>query len=203
MSGNTTQPPFTPVSGQDPALAKLTLDEATRPRLLPIEGARPEHRAHGRHLAMIHRMYLDDLDTVGQLLESVERGEASALDLAQTVEGLDLTQNYRQFGTLCGRECYVLTMHHNIEEAQVFPILEAAGNDGLRAVVQRLQEEHKVVHALLEKLGQAAANLVEQPGSDTFSDAKEVFRVLLKVVRSHFSYEETELEEALGVYNAL
>lgn len=184
-------------------LSELTVDYGTRPKAPKIEGATPEHRRRGRHLADVHRMYLSDIDEVGRILTEVETGEREAADLAEAVQGLEMALNYRVFGTLCGRECHVLTIHHTIEDRQLFPFLAARGDDGLRAVVRRLKEEHLVVHELIERLEEAAIKLMNVPGPDTFTEARETFRALERVVRSHFGYEETELEEALGYHGVV
>jgi iron-sulfur cluster repair protein YtfE (RIC family) len=184
-------------------LAELTIDEGRRPKAPRIEGATPAHRAQGRRLALIHRMHLEDLDLVGRLLGQVERGEAEAGRLADEVRALQMTRNYRAFGTLCGRECQVLSFHHTAEDRQIFPQLGAAGSPGLRAVIAQLQAEHEVVHALIERLEVAADGLVARPDAVGFAAAREVFRALEGVVRSHFGYEETELEEALGFHGVI
>lgn len=97
----------------------------------------------------------------------------------------------------------VLNMHHNIEEQDMFPRLENAGNTGIAAVVAKLREEHRVVHALIERLYDVAVTLVDAPSREAYAEVKSVFEQLEAVVRSHFKYEETELEEALGVFQAI
>ena len=191
-----------PQGGRRP-LSELSVDAESRPRAPRIESATPEDRRRGRRLALIHRMHLQDLDEVGRLLTLVEQGEVQAAQLAEAVQALEMARNYRAFGTLCGRECQVLTFHHMAEDQQMFPVLAARGDAGLRAVVARLQEEHLVVHEVLERLEEAASALVSSPGPDTFAQARETFRALERVVRSHFGYEETELEEALGYHGVV
>ena len=93
----------------------------------------------------------------------------------------------------------MLTGHHGIEDAHMFPLLHHAGSEGLRKVVERLMAEHLVVHDLIEELEGAAQALVDAPTTENFAKAKAAFSDLEKCVRSHFGYEETELEEALGV----
>ncbi|MBW4980887.1 hemerythrin domain-containing protein, partial [Marinobacter adhaerens] len=66
------------------------------------------------------------------------------------VASMTLTENYRAFGTLCGRQCHLLQMHHDIEEGDMYPRLRQS--DGLRRVLDRLGAEHRTVHALLERI---------------------------------------------------
>jgi len=181
-------------------LHALTVEHGTRPRVPALPEATDTHRRHGRRLAAIHRMHLNDIGRIGILLDRIEAGEALAADLARAVGEMELAQNYRNFGSLCGRECKVLTFHHDAEEHSIFPQLEAAGSPAIRAVVQRLREEHEVVHELLQRLERSAMTLMFETTEQRFVEARDIFKQLEKVVRSHFGYEETELEEALGLY---
>jgi hemerythrin-like domain-containing protein len=94
----------------------------------------------------------------------------------------------------------MLALHHAIEDQSMFPALRH-GSDGLRKVVDRLSEEHSIIHRLLQALEAAAVNAVTEPGRETFAEVKAAFLALERVVHSHFGYEQTELEEALGYYD--
>lgn len=179
------------------------LDEAGRPKAPAIPGATDVQRRQGRQLAAIHRMHLQQMGQVRRMMEEVAAGTAAPASLAKAVPKMEMTRNYRQFGNLCGQECQFLDYHHGAEEHRVFPHLESRGSDGLRAVIDKLREEHKVVHALLERLYSDAVRLVQDPSGDAFDEAKATFEALERVVRSHFGYEEEELEEALGVHGGL
>lgn len=180
-------------------LADLTVEFGTRPTMPAMPEATDNDRRMGRRLAAIHRMHLNDLGRIGIVLARVEAGEASGKDLSDAVTSAEFAQNVRQFGSLCGRECKVLNGHHDIEEYALFPELAEKGNDALRAVVARLVEEHKVVHELLVRLERAAMALMFEVDTEKFNEARAVFRQLETVVQSHFGYEETQLEEAIGV----
>ena len=130
----------------------------------------------------------------------IEAGEAPPAELAHIVLHSQMAQNFAAAGTLCGQQCWALTMHHNIEEQSIFPQLLARGSEPVRAIVDRLRAEHEVVHALLERLGAAADGLTEAPSSEQFAETRAIFDQLVAVVRSHFKFEETALAEALGVY---
>ena len=91
----------------------------------------------------------------------------------------------------------MLTLHHTIEDESIFPALRG-GSAGLRKVVERLSEEHSTIRRLLENLHAHAVNAVREPGRETFSALRVAFLALDRVVRSHFDYEQEELEEALG-----
>lgn len=184
----------------DAPLETLNVDFGTRPSVPSFPEATDAHRRLGRRLAAIHRMHLNDIGRIGIVLDRIEAGTAQGAELSAAVSEMELTQNYRQFGTLCGRECQVLTFHHDAEEYRLFPQLSERGNDALRAVVDRLMAEHKVVHELLERLERAAMTLMFETDAARFEETRAIFRQLETVVRSHFGYEETELEEAIGLF---
>ena len=181
-------------------LSDLTIDPATRPPLPDMGEVSEAQRQAGRHLAAIHHHYLSDLSQSAKVMTRIEAGDAPPADLAHIVLHSQMSQNFAAAGTLCGQQCWALTMHHNIEEQSIFPQLHARGSEPVRAIVDRLRAEHKVVHALLERLGVAAGGLTEAPTPAQFAETRAIFDQLVSVVRSHFKFEETALAEALGVY---
>ncbi|MEO0344342.1 MAG: hemerythrin domain-containing protein [Pseudomonadota bacterium] len=177
-------------------LDDLSLDEDKRPNTPAIgNGTAPSNNAH--HLAEIHRSHLMEIAKARQVLRFVQDGQAAPLKLMEAMKAMTLTENMRVFGTLCGQECRMLGFHHNAEELHLFPELEGQKIEGLTAVVAKLRAEHKIVHELLERLTKAAANLVSDPSEIHFDNCSEVFQKLETVVKSHFSYEETELRDAI------
>ncbi|MBA4799917.1 MAG: hemerythrin domain-containing protein [Rhizobiales bacterium] len=181
-------------------LDELTLDEAARPKAPPVPEATDVHRYQGRQLAQIHSHHLREMAQIGAILARIETGGAPPEHLRQIVLSLDMAENFQAFGSLCGRECHVLKFHHDIESADMFPRLKAAGGGRFGAVVAKLMAEHEVVHELIVRLARAAEALADAPTEANFILAGKTFRKLEAVVRSHFGYEETELEEAIGYY---
>ncbi|SOE13367.1 hemerythrin HHE cation binding domain-containing protein [Hoeflea halophila] len=181
-------------------LDELSVDEAARPKAPPVPEATEIHRRQGGQLAAIHRHYLREMGQIGAILTRIEARHAPPEHLKQLVLSLDMAENFRVFGSLCGRECQVLKFHHDIESSDMFPRIEAAGGGRFREVVAKLKAEHEVVHELIIRLNHAAEALAEEPSEENFSQAGAIFRKLEAVVRSHFGYEETELSEAIGYY---
>ena len=181
-------------------LDDLSLDETARPKAPPVPEASDIHRRQGRRLAAIHSHYLREMAQIGAVLALIEARDAPPEHLKRLVLSLDMAENFRAFGSLCGRECQVLKFHHDIESADMFPRIEAAGGGKFREIVAALTAEHEVVHELIIRLGRAADALAEDPSEANFVQAAMTFRKLEEVVRSHFGYEETELAEAIGYY---
>ncbi len=182
------------------SLEDLTIDEAARPKAPKVPAATDIHRHQGRQLAAIHRHYLMEMAQVAAVLARIEARDTPPEDLKHIVLSLDMAENFRAFGSLCGRECQILKFHHDIEGADMFPRIQSAGGGMFREVVAKLLSEHEVVHELIIRLGRAADTLAEDPRDANFVQAATIFRKLEQVVRSHFGYEETELTEAIGYY---
>ena len=181
-------------------LDAIVLPEDARPKMPPIPDATAQDRQDGRHLAMIHNHYLGELSRVSMVLDRIKAGDNPPEALQQILLSTDLRRNLHAAGTICGQACQMLMMHHNIEEGHMFPGLEVPQNPALTAMVAHLKREHKVVHELLHRLEAAAQTLIQDPSEDNFDAAHAVFVKLMAVVRSHFSYEESELAEAIGYY---
>ena len=170
------------------------LDDTKRPKAPKIAGLSAAQRARGQRLGWFHNYHRAQL---GEVRDAMDQLDADGL--RDKVAALQMSANFRRFGNLCGQECQMLTGHHSIEDAHMFPLLHHAGSEGLRKVVARLMAEHLVVHELIEELESAAQALADAPTTENFAKAKAAFSDLEKCVRSHFGYEEAELEEALGV----
>lgn len=179
-------------------LCELNVEFGERPSMPALQNmTKAEHRA-GLHLAAIYRMHLRDMQRLTHMLEQVEQGAVSPEVFAQEVSNVELTHNMRMFGTMCGRECQVLTFHHDAEEHMIFPQLEQQNIQALSRVVERLKQEHLIVHELITRLETAAQALVQNPDEHNLAKTKATFAQLHTVVISHFGYEETELRQALG-----
>lgn len=179
-------------------LCDLNVEFDERPSMPALENVTEAEQRAGLHLAAIHRMHLRDMQRLVHVLEQVEQGAVSPEVFAQEVSNVELAHNMHMFGTMCGRECQVLTFHHDAEEHMIFPQLEQQNIQALSRVVARLKQEHLIVHELITRLETAAHALVQNPDEHNFARTKATFVQLQTAVISHFGYEETELREALG-----
>ena len=177
----------------------ILTDDSTRPHAPNIPGVTESQRRQGRRLALFHEMHLRELSKVRRAMAGVFAGEGTAEDLLVTISTMQMFGNMRQFGNLCGAACEMLTGHHMIEDEYVFPALRGK-TAGLNKVVERLMAEHLVIHDLLARLEAAARALITEPGAATAKGLRAEFNQLEAFVMSHFGYEQTELEEALGFY---
>ncbi len=169
------------------------LDNTKRPKAPKIENLTPAQRRQGRRLSLYHNMHREQLREVESAMVQIDD------TLLAKISDLDMRHNFKVFGNMCGAECQMLSGHHGIEDQAVFPVLHAAGNAGLKKVVERLMAEHLVVHELIEELEGLAHEAVQSPTPEIYAKLKSSFEDLNICVQSHFGYEETELEDALGV----
>lgn len=175
-------------------------DDSTRPKAAKIPGAQDHHRRSGRRLAQFHAMHLRELERVDRAMAQVFAGNGSADTLLATISSMQMISNMRLFGNLCGAACDILTGHHSIEDHYVFPRLKGH-SQALDKVVERLKAEHLVIHQLIVRLESAAHGLIDNPGTSSAISLRAAFIELKSFVVSHFGYEQTELEEALGFYS--
>lgn len=180
-----------------PDLRDLKEDE--RPNAPKLRGVTDAQRAQGGHLAAIHQYHLQEMAQVRALMDRIEADRSAAQTLSEAVGAMTMTGNLRAFGTLCGRECQQLMFHHRAEDGDMFPAVERMGGPAFVAIIAKLRAEHEVVHALLEELATGANALAATPDDATYAALCDTFVRLEAVVKSHFRYEETELEEILGV----
>ena len=178
------------------------LDDATRPTVPRIDGLTPAQRSAGEHLKEVHDHLRQNMQAIRSLIDRARAGLVGRDEVTRETGDLTMVSNFRRFGNLCGQHCQVVNTHHSLEDAYVFPSL-AAVSDGYRAVADRLQAEHVVVHQLLERQIETLNAMVADPSAERFAAAVEVFEALERVLLSHLGYEEDQIGEALGYYGLI
>jgi hemerythrin-like domain-containing protein len=101
-----------------------------------------------------------------------------------------MRQNYWSLGAFCATYCRVLTIHHAIEDSNLFVDLRSR-DESLGPVIERLSEEHEVVAAVLSSLDAALVAMVEN--AENLSAVQDQVDRLTEVLLSHLDYEEAEL----------
>jgi hemerythrin-like domain-containing protein len=178
------------------------LDDATRPTVPKLEGLWPEQRAAGEHLREIHDHLRENMTAIRGLIQRAADGLVTADEVAAETAGMEMVDNFRRFGNLCGRHCQIVNTHHSIEDQYLFPAISAQ-SDGYRLVAERLQAEHVVVHELLLRQIDTLNALVTAPSTETFAEARAVYEALERVLVSHLGYEEEQIGDALGYFGIM
>ncbi|GAA0991501.1 hypothetical protein GCM10009555_078920 [Acrocarpospora macrocephala] len=179
------------------ARASGPLDDATRPRLpkRDLAALTAAQRANGRRLVQIHDHLRRELAQIRDALEQVAAGQSEAAALRSMINELTMRQNYWTLGSFCASYCRILTAHHSIEDAHMFPAL-AAADESLTPVVERLEQEHEVVAEILTGLDAALVAMIEDPAG--LAEVRDQVDLLSNVLLSHLAYEEEELVEPLS-----
>ena len=173
-------------------------DEATRPhrrRSGPAAGYTEQGRAVGQHLIEVHDMLRRELSELRDILQQVRDGAIRAGAARAALNQMALRQNDWTLGAFCSRYCSVVTQHHGLEDAAVFPHL-ATSEPELAPVIDRLAQEHLVIHDAIQAVDQALVSQMTQ--SANHEGIQAAIDYLTDALLSHLSYEEQELVEPLA-----
>src|SRR5213595_3182282 len=140
-------------------------DETTRPSLdeAPDAAYSSAEDAYHRHLVEIHDHLRSELTRLHGLVEEVRRGVLTAAEARSEVHAMSLRQNNWTLGAYCQTYCGFVNGHHSLEDASVFPHLRRA-EPTAAPVLDRLAEEHVVIHGLLDRVDAALVALVRDSG---------------------------------------
>lgn len=171
------------------------IDDATRPRVAGSVELDPRQRAAGDHLRMVHDHFRQQLETLAQAAEALQDGARDVEAVRAGVHALAPSLTAQQVAGLCGQVCRFLTMHHTIEDQNMFPAV--ATMQAYAPVAARLAEEHLVVHAHLERVDDLAVAVRTDAGR--IGELVTAVADLRADLESHFAYEEAEMSEPLGL----
>ncbi|MBM7084967.1 LLM class flavin-dependent oxidoreductase [Micromonospora sp. WMMD734] len=175
-------------------------DESTRPVAPPAPAGyvySPQAQAVGGHLVDVHDHLRRELGEIRDLLDQVRRGVVSAGDARGALNRMTLRQNNWTLGAYCAAYCTLVTQHHGLEDDAIFPHLRRA-DPGLVPVIDRLEQEHVVIHEVVEGVDRALVALIGDPGRLT--GLQQAVDVLTDTLLSHLSYEERNIVEPLARY---
>lgn len=174
------------------------LDESERPTgpaLDPERTYTPYQLSSGQHLIDVHDHLRAELEQIRDLVEQVAAGSIGVGQARSHINTMTMRQNNWTLGTYCESYCRLVTTHHSLEDASLFPHLRRA-DPALVPVVDRLEEEHRVIHDVLEGVDKALVALVD--GSGDIDGLRAAVDLLDDTLLSHLSYEERELVEPLA-----
>ena len=211
MSLDTTIPaPPLPTPTEDDGTrlsASLPWDETTRPSYAgpsdADQGGYPQ-AAVPQHLVDIHDHLRAELTQVRDIVDQVRRGQLTVGAARSEINTMTMRQNNWTLGAYCESYCRIVTGHHTLEDRSVFTYLRRRDPD-LGVVLDRLSEEHVVIHDVLEQVDDALVGLVGAPsyGADASAALDELQRaldLLTDTLLSHLAYEERELIPPLARY---
>jgi Hemerythrin HHE cation binding domain len=190
-------PGVRPTPPPEPLTTVRLWDEDARPA-----GPRPpgdaSYSAHGRmiagHLVQVHDHLRTELAQIRDLIEQVRDSEMDVAQARSAINQMTLRSNSWTLGAYCASYCRLVTGHHTLEDQAIFPHLRAR-EPGLRPVLDRLADEHEIIHKVLEDVDAALVELLRNPD---FGRLQRAADVLTDVLLSHLAYEEAQLVEPLA-----
>lgn len=179
-----------------PRSAAQVWDESARPTGPASDPERPHRQdqlATPDRLVLIHDDLRAQLTQLRDLARQVETGATDAGAARGHLATMALRQNSWTLGAYCASSCRVVTAHHGLEDQQLFPALRRA-DPHLGPVLDRLDEEHHVIHEVIEGVDRALVAMVTGPHSpDRAGGVRAAVELLDDVLASHLAYEEREL----------
>ncbi|MFW6690718.1 LLM class flavin-dependent oxidoreductase [Streptomyces sp. MAR4 CNX-425] len=173
-------------------------DESTRPTVPGAHTARPgEDVSAGHHLVEVHDHLRGELEQLRELVVQVAGGTLTAAAARSHVATMTLRQHNWSLGAHCAAYCRVVTLHHTVEDQQLFPALRRF-DPRLAPVLDRLSEEHLAIHDVLERVDRALVAFVAGPEGN--AELRAAVDLLSEALLSHLSYEEHELVAPLARY---
>ncbi len=177
---------------------RVPWDDSTRPRR--DRSGQQEHytdqgRSAAKQLIAVHDLLRGELSDLRDMLEQVREGAMRAGDARAALNEMALRQNDWALGAFCARYCAVVAQHHGVEDASVFPHL-ARREPQLEPVIDRLTEEHLVIHDAIQEVDRALAQHMTRP--EDHDAIQGAIYYLTDALLSHLAYEEQELVEPLA-----
>jgi alkanesulfonate monooxygenase SsuD/methylene tetrahydromethanopterin reductase-like flavin-dependent oxidoreductase (luciferase family) len=178
--------------------AAAAWDESTRPHRPP---AAPDvtysdrGKLVGQQLVNVHDILRTELTELREILANVRDGALNATDARSELGQMTLRQNDWTVGAFCSQYCGRVATHHGVEDQSVFPYL-ARAEPALAPVIQRLTDEHLVIHDAIQLVDAALVREINDPADRDGIQAAIDF--LTDALLSHLSYEEREIVEPLA-----
>src|SRR4051794_13695666 len=174
-------------------------DESTRPTLdEPADTAySAAQEVFSRHLVEIHDHLRTELTRLHGLVGEVRRGVLTAGNARAEVNAMSLRQNNWTLGAYCQSYCGFVNGPHSLEDASVFPHLRRA-EPTAAPVLDRLAEEHLVIHDLLDSVDRALVLLVRGADETALDAVEQALGTLGDRLLSHLAYEARELRGPLA-----
>jgi len=138
----------------------------------------------------VHDYYRRELAQLRDVMRQVAEGIEQIGLAREQVATMTLRANAWALGGLCQAQCRILAEHHGMESGAIFPHLRRSQAE-LGAVLDRLDDEHHVIHGLLDDVDGALVRLAHEPSD--LGPVTAAIDVLTDALLSHFAYEEREL----------
>jgi hypothetical protein len=154
-----------------------------------------EGEALYQDLLWVHGLLRQDLATVERLAVEVAEG-APAGEVVAEVRALEATGPLWRLRASCLHYCRFVHHHHRLEDRALFPELRRV-NPALGSVVDRLQEDHRIVAGLLEGVESAAGELDRSDTPKARTAVADALEALAAHLLAHLELEEESIADTL------
>ncbi len=158
----------------------------------PISGV---GRAGQQMLLAVHEHLRLELAKLREVITEVAEGRASAAQARSYLNQMTMRQNYWTLGAFCAAYCRVVSVHHAIEDQQMFADLRAA-DQSLGPILERLRHEHEGIARVLAEVDAALVAMVDD--ENRLSDTQAAVDHLADLLLAHLRDEEKQLLEPIG-----
>ena len=152
-------------------------------------------RAGQQTLLAIHEHLRQELARLREVIEEVRDGRSTAADARSYLNRMTMRQNYWTLGAFCAAYCRVVSVHHAIEDQQLFVDLKAA-DQSLGPILERLRHEHEGIAEVLAEIDVALVAMVDD--ESRLDDTRIAVDHLTDSLLAHLKYEEEQLLEPIG-----
>jgi len=152
-------------------------------------------RAGQQTLLAIHEHLRQELARLVEVVEEVREGRVTAAEARSYLNAMTMRQNYWTLGAFCAAYCRVVSVHHTIEDQQLFPDLKAA-DQSLSPILERLSHEHHQIAQVLDRVDAALVAMVEN--DEALGATASVVDELNDSLLAHLRFEEDQLLEPIG-----
>jgi len=152
-------------------------------------------RAGQQTLIAIHEHLRQELARLREVIEEVREGRSTAADARSYLNNMTMRQNYWTLGAFCAAYCRVVSVHHAIEDQQLFVDLKAA-DQSLGPILERLRHEHEGIAEVLAEIDSALVAMVDD--EQRLDDTEKAVEHLSDTLLVHLKYEEEQLLEPIG-----
>ena len=152
-------------------------------------------RAGQQTLIAIHQHLRQELARLREVIVEVGQGRTTAAAARSYLNDMTMRQNYWTLGAFCSAYCRVVSVHHAIEDQQLFPDLKAA-DQALGPILERLHADHEAISRLLGEIDAALVSMVENP--ERLEQTQSAVTRLSEALLAHLKLEEDSLLEPIG-----
>jgi Hemerythrin HHE cation binding domain len=150
-------------------------------------------------LTWVHGMLRRDLATCRDIAAAVTDGAATDV-IRDRLGALQTHGALFQMTFVCVRYCQFVHAHHGLEDALMFPTVEAVAPD-LKDVIRKLESDHRAISDVLDRVEAAARSLGSADVPTARGELVDALNRLATDLLEHLDFEEKSLGPILASWD--